>query len=153
VIVTLTTGGMIPSETNSPPGEVNTVIETLTTGRMIPSETNRHCVYLVWRSISLRGYHPPVVSVTITVSTSPGGLLVPEDIIPTVVSVTITVSTSPGELLVPEGIIPLVVSVSTRRGRHSDSSTDYWGMIPSETNRPPDEVDTVIVTLTTGGGW
>ena len=25
------------------------------------------------------------------------------------------------------------------------------GMIPSETNRPPDEVDTVIVTLTTGG--
>jgi hypothetical protein len=25
-----------------------------------------------------------------------------------------------------------------------------WGMIPSETNRPPDEVDTVIVTLTTG---
>ena len=25
-------------------------------------------------------------------------------------------------------------------------------MIPSETNRPPDEVDTVIVTLTTGGG-
>ena len=24
-------------------------------------------------------------------------------------------------------------------------------MIPSETNRPPDEVDTVIVTLTTGG--
>ena len=25
-------------------------------------------------------------------------------------------------------------------------------MIPSETNRPPDEVDTVIETLTTGGG-
>ena len=25
------------------------------------------------------------------------------------------------------------------------------GMIPSETNRTPDEVDTVIVTLTTGG--
>ena len=25
-------------------------------------------------------------------------------------------------------------------------------MIPSETNRPPDEIDTVIVTLTTGGG-
>ena len=25
------------------------------------------------------------------------------------------------------------------------------GMIPSETNRPPDEVDTVIVTLTIGG--
>ena len=24
-------------------------------------------------------------------------------------------------------------------------------MIPSETNRPPDEVNTVIVTLTTGG--
>ena len=35
--------------------------------------------------------------------------------------------------------------------RHSDSNTDYWGMIPSETNRPSDEVDTVIVTLTTGG--
>ena len=32
VIETLTTGGMIPSETNSPPGEVDTVIETLTTG-------------------------------------------------------------------------------------------------------------------------
>jgi hypothetical protein len=25
------------------------------------------------------------------------------------------------------------------------------GMIPSKTNRPPDEVDPVIVTLTTGG--
>jgi hypothetical protein len=50
---------MIPSETNRLPDEVDTVIVTLTTGGMIPS-----------------------VSVTITVSTLPGGLLVPEDIIP-----------------------------------------------------------------------
>ena len=33
VIVTLTTGGMIPSETNIPPDEVDTVIVILTTGR------------------------------------------------------------------------------------------------------------------------
>ena len=32
---------MIPSETNRPPDEVDTVIETLTTGGMIPSEINR----------------------------------------------------------------------------------------------------------------
>ena len=32
---------MIPSETNRPPDEVDTVIVTLTTGWMIPSETNR----------------------------------------------------------------------------------------------------------------
>ena len=32
VIETLTTGQMILSGTNSPPGEVDTVIETLTTG-------------------------------------------------------------------------------------------------------------------------
>ena len=31
---------MIPLETNSPPGEVDTVIEPLTTGLMIPLETN-----------------------------------------------------------------------------------------------------------------
>ena len=36
VIVTLTTGWKIPSETNRPPDEVDTVIETLTTGGMIP---------------------------------------------------------------------------------------------------------------------
>jgi Flp pilus assembly protein CpaB len=63
-----------------------------------------------------------VVSVTITVSTSPGGLLVPEDIIPTVVSVTITVSTSPGGLLVPEDTV--IVTLTT------------GGMIPSGTNIP-----------------
>jgi hypothetical protein len=105
---------------------------------MIPSETNRL---------------PDEVDTVIetlttgmTVSTSCGGLLVSEGIIPPVVSVTITLSTSPGGLLVPEGIIYPVVSV-----RHSDSNADYWGMIHSETNRPPDKVDTVIVTLTTGG--
>jgi hypothetical protein len=32
---------VIPSDTNRPPDEVDTVIETLTTGGMIPSETNR----------------------------------------------------------------------------------------------------------------
>ena len=32
---------MIPSETNRPPDEVDTVIVTLTPGGMIPSETNR----------------------------------------------------------------------------------------------------------------
>jgi hypothetical protein len=76
---------MIPSGTNSPPGEVDTVIETLITGQMI---------------------------LAITVSTSPGGLLVPEGIIYPVVSVSITVSTSPVGLLVPESIICPVVSAS-----------------------------------------
>jgi hypothetical protein len=123
VIVPLTTGVMIPSETNRLPDKVDTVIETLTT-----------CVYLVWRSISLRGYHPPVVSVTITVSTSSGGLLVSECIIPPVVSVTITVTNRP-----PDEVDTVIVTLTT------------GGMIPSETNRPPDEVDTVIVTLTTWG--
>ena len=40
VIEILTTRQMILSGTNIPPGEVDTVIETLTTGQMIPPGTN-----------------------------------------------------------------------------------------------------------------
>jgi hypothetical protein len=82
VIETLTTGQMILSGTNSPPGELDTGIETLTTGQMILSGTN-----------SLPGEVDTVID------------LVPEGIICPVVSVSITVSTSPGGLLVPESII------------------------------------------------
>ena len=48
---------MIPSETNRPPDEVDTVIVTLTTGGMIPSETNR----------------PPDEVDTVTVTLTTGG--------------------------------------------------------------------------------
>jgi hypothetical protein len=72
------------------------------------------------------------------------------------------VSTSSGSLLFSEGIIPSVVSgtitVSTSETNRPSDQLDTMietmttgGMIPSETNRPTDEVDTVIVTLTTGG--
>ena len=45
---------MILSETNSPPGEVDTVIETLTTGRMIPSGTNSPPAVIVIKNVDIK---------------------------------------------------------------------------------------------------
>ena len=48
-------------------------------------------------------------------------------------------------------MIPSETNRPPEEGDTAIETLTTGGMIPSETNRPPDEVDTVIATLKTGG--